>query len=158
MPSGLPVVLRPNPWKWVGVGAVCFSLSVGGAWMVREGQWIGWLVMIGFGVGVPISLISAMPNASYLRLDSEGFTVCSIYRAYKIRWADVSGFGVGRVARRNKMVMYNFEPTCTLISPRVRSFMTKHAGYEGGLPDNYGLEHEELADLMNRYREASLAA
>lgn len=157
MRPGPPVVLRSNPWKMLGAGAVCLLLAIGGGWMARQGRWEGWFGLIGFGIGAIVSAIAAMPNASYLKLDADGFTVCAMYRPYTIRWSDVTGFDVGRVGL-NKKVMYDFAPTSTLLAPRLRSLNVALAEYEASIPDNYGLAHEELADLMNRYREAALAA
>lgn len=155
MQPGTPVVLRPSPWKWAGVGAICLVLALGGALLARQGRWIGWVSLLFFGVGLLVSVVAAMPTASYLRLDPEGFTICSLYRAHKVRWTDVTGFGVGRIFL-NKMVMFNFEPTYQR-TPGLRSLNAGIVGYEAGLPDNYGLSHEELADLMNNYRDAALA-
>jgi hypothetical protein len=95
-------------------------------------------------------------NASYLKLDSEGFTMCSMFRAQTFRWVDVTGFGVGRVLT-NKMVMFNFEPTYTR-TPGLRSFNVDLVGFEAGLPDSYGLKHDELAELLNKFKQASHGA
>lgn len=156
MQPGAAVVLRPSPWKWLGVGAVCLLFMIGGAWMVRQGEWIGWLCLAFFGAGLLVSAISLLSNANYLRLDSDGFTMCSLYRAHTYRWADVTGFGVGRILT-NKMVMFNFDPTYER-TPGLRSFNVNLVGYEAGLPDSYGLTHEALADLLNEYKNASREA
>lgn len=37
-------------------------------------------------------------------------------------------------------------------TPKLRSFNTELTGFEAGIPDSYGLRHEDLADLLNRYK------
>ena len=135
---------------------MCVGFSIIGGWMIQSGERMGWMCLVVFGIGVLVALLSLMPNATYLRLDSEGFTMCSMYRAHSFRWADVSGFAVRRVFT-NTMVMFNFEPAYVR-TPGLRSFNVELVGFEAGLPDNYGLKHQELADLLNRFKEASHGA
>ncbi|WZO97053.1 hypothetical protein EP7_004070 [Isosphaeraceae bacterium EP7] len=54
---------------------------------------------------------------------------------------------------RNKMVMFNFEPGYQR-APGLRSTNVGLVGYYAGLPDNYGLSHAKLADLMNQFKAA----
>lgn len=156
MQPGTPMILRPSPWKWAGVGAVCTAFTVIGGLMVRSGEAIGWLCLVPFGVGVLVSVASVLPNATYLKLDPEGFTMCSMYRSHTFRWEDVSGFEVGSVFS-NKMVLFNFEPSYTR-TPGLRSLNVGLVGFEAGLPGSYGLKHEELADLLNKFKQASHGA
>ena len=145
-----PILLRPKPTKWfvIALGSLAFVLI--GIWMVRSGDTFGWLAIGFFGLCLAVSLICLFPKASYLRLPPEGFTMCSLFRAHTIRWEDVTGFGVGRVFT-NKMVMFNYVESYQR-TPRLRSFNTELTGFEAGIPDSYGLRHEDLADLLNRYK------
>jgi hypothetical protein len=152
-----PLILRPRPWKWLGVGSGCLVFTALGVLMIQSGQQFGWLCVIFFGIGVFISVAYMFPNASYLKLDSVGFTMCSFYRAQTFRWEDVSGFGVAQVFPNNKMVMFNFNPSYSQTS-RLRTLNVNLVGYEAGLPDNYGLKHEQLAELLNKYKESARAA
>jgi hypothetical protein len=54
------------------------------------------------------------------------------------------------------MVMFNFAASYTKTSS-LRSFNASVFGYEGGLPDSYGLSHEELANLLNAYLQRHMA-
>jgi hypothetical protein len=145
-----PILLRPKPTKWllVALGSLAFVLI--GIWMIRSRDMFGWLAIVFFGLCLAVSLICLLPKASYLRLTPEGFTMCSLFRAHTIRWEDVTGFGVGRVFT-NKMVMFNYVKSYQR-TPRLRSFNTELTGFEAGIPDSYGLRHEDLADLLNRYK------
>lgn len=147
-------MLRPNPWKWIGVGLGCLVFTIIGIWMIINGEMIGWLSLLFFGILLLTSIVYMLPNASYLKLESDGFTTCSMFRACKVRWADVTTFVVGRVFP-NKMVMFNFEPTYSR-TQKLRAFNVGLVGFEASLPDNYGLKAEELAELLNKFKQASL--
>jgi hypothetical protein len=49
------------------------------------------------------------------------------------------------------MVMFNYVKSYQR-TPKLRSFNTALTGFEAGIPDSYGLRHEDLADLLNRYK------
>lgn len=121
--------------------------------MLREVVWLGWLSIGFFGLCLLVSMVLMLPNASCLELNSAGFTMCSLFRAHTILWVDVSTFGVGRIMG-NKMVMFNFVDSYQG-SSKLRTFNTGVTGFEAGLPDSYGLKHDELAELMNKFKAAS---
>jgi len=148
-----PILLRSKPSKWlvVALGSLAFVLI--GIWMVRSREMFAWLGIVFFGLCLFVSLICMLPKASYLRLTPDGFTICSLFRAHTTRWEDVISFGVGRIFT-NKMVMFNYVESYQR-SPKLRSFNTKLTGFEAAIPDSYGFRHEDLADLLNRYKASS---
>lgn len=156
MQTAQPLVLRPKRAKMAGLGLGTLLFVLTGLWMVRDGDAFGWLIVGFFGLCLLVFLALLLPGAAYLALDSEGFTMCSLFRAHTLRWADVTGFGIGRVLT-NKMVMFNFvdsyRPT-----PGLRTLNSNLVGFEAALPDSYGLSHEALAQLMNQYKAASHGA
>ncbi|WP_068825670.1 STM3941 family protein [Pseudomonas sp. BMS12] len=95
--------LRPRPWKWLGILLLCLGFCVIAVLMLRDGRALGWLCLTVFGLGSLIAAIALLPGANYLRLEQEGFTFCSLFRAHSVRWDDVAGFGLVRVAS-NEMV------------------------------------------------------
>lgn len=153
MQTDMPIMLRPKPTKWLGVALCSLAFVLIGIWMVRSGEIMGWMGIVFFGLCLSVSLICMLPKASYLLLTPDGFTMCSLFRSHTIRWEDVTGFGVGKVFT-NKMVMFNFVDSYQR-SPRLRSFNTELVGFEAAIPDSYGLKHEDLADLLNRYKASS---
>jgi len=145
------IILRPSRWKWLGIGLLSLAFVVAGVFLISVGKPVGWLSVIFFGFGCVVSILYLLPNASYLRITPEGFTICTMYKQDTFNWADVTEFGVGRVV--NKMVMFNFEPSYQR-STRLRNVNAKLTGFEAGLPDSYGLSHEALAGLLNQYKAA----
>lgn len=121
--------------------------------MIRGGDFWGWLVAGFFALGVIVSVINLLPGSSYLRLDNEGFTTCSLFRTHTFRWFDVERFDVARIST-NKMVVFDFSDTYRKqeVGRRVATAVT---GHEGALPESYGMSQEELAKLLNDYRRSA---
>ncbi len=153
MQTTQPLLLKPRRLKIIGLGIVSLAFVIIGVWMLREVVWLGWQSIGFFGLCLLVSMVLMLPNASYLELNSAGFTMCSLFRAHTILWVDVSTFGVGRIMG-NKMVMFNFVDSYQG-SSKLRTFNTGVTGFEAGLPDSYGLKHDELAELMNKFKAAS---
>ena len=147
-----PLILRPSKVKTSGLLVGCLIFVLGGAWIVPNDHMTGWLSIIFFGLCALVFAVQLLPNSSYLRLTSEGFTICSLFRAHSFKWSDVRSFSVGRVGL-NKMVMFDFSEHYQ-DSSRLRKINVGIARHEGGLPDSYGMPHEDLVNLLNQYRRA----
>jgi hypothetical protein len=156
MDATQPLILHPSKVKGVALVAGSLLLMLGGASMVKSAQPLGWAVASLFGICTLVGITLLLPASSYLRITTQGFTVCSLFRAHTFQWSDVSEFGVSQVGP-NKMVMFNFAASYTNTSS-VRTFNASVFGYEGGLPDSYGLGHEELASSLNQYLHRYMAA
>jgi hypothetical protein len=144
-------ILRPNRFKTFGWLALCAGFTAGGAWMIFSGEPMGWLPALFFGLCVVVFVVTLLPNSAYLRVSQDGFTVCSLFRAQSYRWSDVGPFTVGRIGP-NRMVVFNFSGRYRA-QPRARKAAAALTGYEGALPDSYGMSLEELASLLNGYRQ-----
>jgi hypothetical protein len=147
-----PLTLRPNKWKFLALaGGAAIFLAIG-IWMIVDGEWKGWFCAIFALICLSIFLVAMLPNAAYLALDDEGFTVCSLFRIRRYGWVDVGEFFAVKLTY-NKMVMFNFSASFERLSA-IRKVNASFSGFEAGLPDNYGLSHERLAALMNAYAAA----
>lgn len=146
-------VLRPSRLKTIAWLAVSAAFTAGGVWMVYSGEVMGWFVALFFGLCVVVFAVLLLPNSAYLSIGPDGFTVCSLFRAHSYRWSDVGPFAVDCPRPcPYRMVVFNFsEKYCA--SPRARKVAAAMTGYEGALPDSYGMTLEELADLLNENRE-----
>jgi len=124
-----------------------------GVIMVRAGQWFGWLPIVFFGLGMAVLALQLLPNSSYLRIGPEGFTVCTVFRAHSCRWGDVGPFKVGRVGSK-EMVVFNFSPQYR--GPRrLARLNVDLVGAEAAVASagTWNVRMDQLADLLNRYRE-----
>lgn len=110
----------------------------------------GWFVAIVFGLGSLVFAVQLLPGSSYLLLEPDGFTVRTLYRLQKYRWAEVERFGVTRIGG-NKTVAFDFSGQYG--KDRVaRQVAAGISGYEGTLPDTYGMKPEQLAELLNEWK------
>jgi hypothetical protein len=146
-------ILRPRPWKWLGILLGCLAFCLIAVLMLRDGRAMGWFCLAVFGLGSVIAALALLPGANYLRLDDEGLIFCSLFRAHRLRWEDVEGFGVVRVAS-NRMVGWRY---CEGREPEGRGVRLSLAlaGCHAALPENYGLRAEELAQLLEQLRQKS---
>lgn len=144
-------LLKPNKLKWVGIFLLCLALIGGGVFMIRDGQRAGWFVFLFFAAGALTGLVQLLPNSSFLLLTYEGFTVRSLFRTYSTRWSEVKGFVPAQISR-SKLVAYDFAEGYSQKTTS-RSIAKSMSGYEAALPDTYGMKAEELADLMNQWKQ-----
>ena len=150
-------VLRPSRLSWLLVLAISLAFVVGGLLALfgprpakPEDAWGMWLCVGFFGLVAGVALLQFLPQSSFLRLHADGFTVRTLYREATYRWEDVDTFGV-MVVRLHKMVGFNYAPHFDR-AKRLRRAVAAVAGFEGALPDTYGMKAEELANLMNEYK------
>ena len=51
--------------------------------------------------------LQIIPGCSYLELEKEGFTMCSLFRKHRYAWDEIACFGVTEIGH-NKMVGFDF--------------------------------------------------
>ncbi len=152
MSETLPdLLLKPSRPRGFGYLVMCAAFSAGGAAMGSSGIGAGWYVAAVFGVGVLVFLTMLLPGSSFLRLDSKGFVIRSLYRQTRYSWADVAEFGVAAVGVR-RMVVFNFAPGYAG-ERRGRRLSKGLSGWEAALPDSYGVKLARLSAVMNEYRK-----
>jgi hypothetical protein len=146
-----PVILKTSRPKALFVLATGVVLSFGGIIMIREAEPWGWVVFGFFLLVAAAGAVMLLPGAGRLLLDAEGFEVTSLFRRHRTRWADVSEFEVTRLPpAAQKMVVFDeMHSKDSVLARMTRSL----AGRSGGLPDNYGLDYEDLAAIMNEWRK-----
>ena len=97
-----------------------------------------------------------LPDASFLHLSPEGFTTSSLFRRHTVTWTDVGRFEVLSMKTHgvttNKAVSYNYSESYQQAG-RLRKASRWLVGADASLPDSYGLKAEQLAELMNIWRE-----
>jgi len=142
--------LHPKRAKQVALFIVCAGFAAIALVMVRNGKSAGWFPLAVFGLGAFVFALQLLPGASYLKLDSEGLTVRSLFRSSSFAWGDISGFAPGLVGG-NRGVVFDLVPGSNRQS-RLRRFNSAAFGAECALPDTYGLSSEHLAGLLNDWK------
>jgi hypothetical protein len=153
------VIYHASRLKWLGVAAICAGFTIGGYFMLRDDprasrQIAGYFVSGFFGLGLIVAVANLIPGATFLRLDSDGFTMCSMWRSHTYRWEDISHFGITSVATghtNKKMVGFSFieDSPRRPKSERMRNLNMSLSGFEAALPDDYGQGYEKLATELS---------
>ncbi len=159
MSLALPFTLYTKKTKMIWLLFLCSAFTAGGIWMILDGQKMGWFCGGFFALGIPIFLIQMHPRASYLTVSHEGFEFSSLFRKTRYRWSDLSAFGTYTLRQKGMpvgtFVGFDFSPECQ-IAPKMRAVSKAMAGFEGGLPDTYGMKADELALLLASYHAESM--
>jgi hypothetical protein len=123
--------------------------------VTQRSYWVpfGWAAVIFFGIAA-ILLLVRLITKNELSLSPEGFTVTNLGRTATTPWTHVESFGVMSPGGRARIVGYNFVEGLGGVAGMRRAARSR-MGYEALLPDTYGLKPEELARLMNDWRERS---
>jgi len=103
-------------------------------------------------------MLALMFRGSSLRLDSEGIEVRHAFRTRLTRWAHTGVFEVATLSLPHAdltMVVFD-DPNSK--GGRLGALSASMIGRSGALPDSYGMTHEELAWLLDAWRQRALAA
>jgi hypothetical protein len=141
--------LTPSKVKFIilFLGSMVFVI---GGFLLVKGDNVGWLTILFFGICAIISALQLVPGANWLCLDNDGFTIRNLYRVHRYLWKDIQEFGTINI-NLNKMVAFNFVSDFdrSKVGRRVSRSLS---GFEGALPNTYGLKAEELIQLMKKYK------
>jgi hypothetical protein len=152
-----PFTLYPSKKKisLLFLGSALFV--AGGVFLIHRGDTGGWYCTVFFGACLVVSLFQFLPGSAYLTVDDQGIEVCALFRKSRIDWADIAEFGVYSMRNHgiavSKMVGINFSDHYSSKSKTGRATARVLTGFDGGLPDTYGLKAEDLALLLSNYNE-----
>jgi hypothetical protein len=127
------------------MGSTVFA--VGGVFMSRDGDARGLWISGFFALCLLVGLVNALPTASALRLDRNGFVVRTLFRSRTYRWVDIESFGVGTVSG---MTIVTFTIRAHQPAGAVKSFLVGNV--DGALPETYGQSAVALAALLEDWR------
>jgi membrane associated rhomboid family serine protease len=153
---GEAIVLRPGRRKWalVLVGSLVPTVLL--ALALASGVYlIPALGLVLFGAGVVFSVLHLVPGRAYLRIAPDGLVVRTPFNTQRWAWNDVEHFRGYEIYHRyhtSKHVGFDRRD----LTPERQSFWhTVNRGMSGvdvALPDTYGMDHHELAELLNEAR------
>ncbi|MFN0052295.1 MAG: PH domain-containing protein [Planctomycetales bacterium] len=128
----------------------CIALMFGGILMIRQGDVRGWFVATFFGLGIAIFLLQLHPRCSFLTVDEDGIECCTLFRTSRMPWADIAEFGIFVQRHRGLTINRGVGINFSAADPgRARALSRASTGFEGALPDTYGLSAAELAALLS---------
>lgn len=139
------------------VSTFLFGFSLGGAALYSDlnvpGKALMWIGAAGCAAAMAAFLLAIL-RGSTLRLDAREMRIWQGLKTSRHRWADVSTFSVVNVG----IPMVVFDDDRTMSKGGVAQFNRDMIGRGGGLPDTYGVTPEDLAWLLNEWRERALSA
>ncbi len=147
----MELTLRPSRLRYLLFITFFAGFVAGGALMVRAGNPKGWAAILLFGVLMVVCCMLLLPGSTYLKLDPTGFTICSLFRVHSIRWYEVDSFEAANGPKIN-FVVINFS-TFGQGQQFARKLAVALGRHDVLLPDTYGLSAEDLAAVMNDWRE-----
>lgn len=151
------LVLRPGRRKWILVGLTCGTFTAILVALLLTAP--GLLVVFGllfFGAGTAVSVLQLVPGAAYLRIGPQGFVAKGPLRTISHPWDEVEHFQVFEVSTQYSTQSFVGFDLRDRVPSRQSFWQTMSRGMSGvdcGLPDNYGRDPQELADLLADYRE-----
>ena len=157
--EALPEVmeLRPARLKWVMIFLISASFVAISVWLGDE---MDALTRWGSGGFFALCGLIAVPQmigvGARLQLDREGFTCTTLFKSFRRTWVECSEFAPARVGP-NLMVGFS-TLTDETNHPRGAALARALTGVSGALPDTFGMAADELAELMNLFRQRALAA
>lgn len=153
---GEAIVLRPSRRRWalLLVGSLVFTvpLALSLAAGVHVIQVLGLLL---FGSGVVVSALQLVPGRAYLRIAPDGLVVRTPFNTRRWAWNDVEHFRGYEIHHRYHTSKHVGFDRRDLTPERQSLWHTINRGMSGvdvALPDTYGMDHHELAELLNRAR------
>lgn len=122
-------------------------MAFGARLAIYSGSIAGWIIALFFGFAAIASLIPVLPKQSFLKIDVHGFTIRSMFRNIRIKWNEVESF---EASKRNlkDIVTYSYINKASKNYVNVENLIGKREV----LPDIYGMNARDLADLMEYYR------
>ena len=139
--------------KAVGLFVIASVFVAIGVVMVADGVVFGWVAIVFFGLGVPLSIWQLVAPGS-LTIDETTLEVRHYWWVRRYRLAECDEFRRWDAGAELVVFDYHGEPR-----PGSGRWGKQHLGFTDSLPDTYGLGADALAELLNaarrRVREAS---
>jgi hypothetical protein len=128
----------------------------GGVLMLPQNPWLAWIAIGFFGLGVVVFAIEIV-RPSVLLLDADGFEPNVLLRrpGSRRQWDECSEFTTSGTGPANLVIYSTTRKDLTAL----RVTTTTLAGGDEAVQAGFGgLNATQLAQLMNRYRDARLAS
>jgi hypothetical protein len=153
-----PVTLTPSRRKWSIM--LVFSLAIAmSLWLalqhplsIRQEPFVVWMILVFAGFGIIVSTLMLLPHANVLILDEDGFELIKFFRRKYVPWKDASHFEISHLSHGGMVIFDNAQEKKSHLA-RVNTWIGVR---NSGLPDTYGLSAENMASLMNQWRERAL--
>jgi hypothetical protein len=157
MRAGEPVALHPSRRRWTVLLLVFVAFTATCAWAFADTRGV---VFAGgalfFGAGVLLAVLQLVPGRAYLRIAPDGLVARTPIKTTRWDWNDIEHFEAYEIQQRYGSTKHVGFDRRDLTPARQGFWHTVSRGMTGvdaGLPDTYGLDHHDLATLLNEARD-----
>lgn len=150
-PIEIELVFYPSKLKNILLVIICiFFVMLGTITIFEKKDYLfGLFGILFFGVAGIVTLRELLINTSYLKIQKEGFEYLVSGKKTYIKWEDIKEFKIISVKRMNLIGwLYNSKNQKIDI---LRKASRKLTGVDAILPNNYGLQSNELMNIMIKY-------
>lgn len=150
-PTEIELIFYPSKLKNILLVIICiFFVMLGTITILEKKDYLFRLFSIlFFGVGGMVTIRELLINTSYLKIQKEGFEFLVSGKKTYIKWEDIKEFKIISVKRMNLIGwLYNSKNQKIDI---LRKASRKLTGVDEILPNNYGLQSNELMNIMIKY-------
>jgi hypothetical protein len=136
--------------------AICVAFVAGGILMIQSGEPLGWLALVFFGLGVPVSLAGIWRPTAIL-LDEERITVRIAIRSWSYEWHEIAEIGIWRQKHYgitvNRLVAFRLRGPQSMVAESMDR--VPRSGHVA-LP-SIGVNVQELLDTTTAFWQRALA-
>ena len=160
-----PVTLKASRKKWafmlagalVIIAFCIYALAFDPGPLPASYRVVFWVGLAGFAFVIPMAIaILVSPRASRLVLDRNGFQFVYLFGSSRYLWKHVTDFAVFNIsAGQGEIGVVEFDDI-TRLNSNISLLNKSLAGRNYAFADTYGLTAEDLARLMNQWRERAL--
>jgi|TARA_B100001758_G_C18357650_1_gene583687 glucose-6-phosphate-specific signal transduction histidine kinase len=139
------MTLYPSRIKWILMLLVCIGLFVSGILLSEnkpEMILVRLFLLVGGGLGIPLSVWKLWPNSNWLKLGPDGIREKVLFRKFHYLWSDLLYFEITTVQHRSG---YSSSKT-ELVSFWIKTDENRHS-----LSECYGKKPKELVGILESY-------
>lgn len=132
----------------------CTAFVVAGSWMGFSGLVVGWMCVGVFGAATIATFSMWLRGYPQMTATPEGLRITSFAGWHTYPWGRVGRFAAGSVGRDVRRVIFDLAPSNAGPSAPI-SISRTLAGMDARLPSNFGMDPDELAAALNRWKDWS---
>jgi hypothetical protein len=158
-------IFRPSKKKKAQILLLCLGGLVANFLFLSNPKGVGghflfWGVTVALSASIVGSLAYLLfPNAAFMRVDKEGFAVCSMWQTRFYRWSEIKHFGAAQVNTGRNFIPVLALKLSTPAQAKPQSFAQGFNsafipdGFDVTFDDDYGISHEVLARQLNEFKQ-----
>lgn len=154
------LIIKNSRWKYVLLLIGCIGFVAAGIWMVIDGEPFGWLGILFFGSGIPLSIWQIADSRPRLVIDERGVTDRTLGIG-RIAWSDIEGAYVMSISGNDFICLElkNSEKYWQKLSKVKRAMATanRQLGFTDFNLNLSGVEAstDEIFELIMKYSQSS---